>query len=274
VVALAKRQNYRLNVIVAYDQPWKRQLEGTVGGHWGLFDADARAPKFMWGAAVSNHPHWRWQAGGGVALAVLVFSAAWIAGRRVAAPAGRWFAVAANAFVGGTLIGWTIENLPLESLTAGDWVRSLAWAAVALLAPVVGAAATTAGVAIPSFAQVLGRRTERPRQPLARALGILLVLLTVLAVQAALGLVFDPRYRDFPFAPLSGAVAPFLALLTSRPRRRDLRPAAETVAAAVLALAAVYVVCNETLANWQAVWFCAGLMALALVLLPARDAPS
>jgi glucan 1,3-beta-glucosidase len=102
----------------------------------------------------------------------------------------------------------------------------------------------------------------------------LLLLLTMLAVQAALGLVFDPRYRDFPFAPLSGAAAPFLVLLTSWPRRRDLRPAAETAAAAVLALAAVYVVCNETLANWQAVWFCAGLMALALVLLPARDAPS
>jgi exo-beta-1,3-glucanase (GH17 family) len=270
VVAMAARENYRLNVIEAYDQPWKRQLEGAVGGHWGLFDAYARTTKFAWGGAVSNHPRWRWQAAGGVVLAALVFCSAWVAGRR--APARLWLMVAANALVGGTLIGWTVENVPIESLTAGDWVRSLAWTAVALLAPMAGAAACTARATIPSFAQVLGRRAERPRQPLVLALGVLLVLLTLLAVQAALGLVFDPRYRDFPFAPLTGAVMPFLGL-TAWPRRRDLRPAAETVAAAVLLIAGVYVVCNETPANWQAVWFCAGSFVLAITLLPARDGP-
>jgi hypothetical protein len=36
--------------------------------------------------------------------------------------------------------------------------------------------------------------------------------------------------------------------------------------------AAVYIVCNEGFANWQALWFCAGLIALALTLLQARDA--
>ena len=51
VTATARNQNYRVNVIEAFDQPWKRRLEGTVGGHWGLFDAVKRAPKFTWGAA-------------------------------------------------------------------------------------------------------------------------------------------------------------------------------------------------------------------------------
>src|SRR6202000_784432 len=37
ILDLAKRQNFRVNLIEAYDQPWKRQLEGTVGGYWGLF---------------------------------------------------------------------------------------------------------------------------------------------------------------------------------------------------------------------------------------------
>src|SRR5262249_40308092 len=144
--------------------------------------------------------------------------------------------------------------------------------AVAMLAPMVGAAAVTSAAPIPSFARVLGRRAERPEHPLVLGLGLLLALLTVLAVQAALGLVFDPRYRNFPFAPLTAPVLPFL-MLTVRPRRHDLRPAAETVAALILALAAVYVVCNETFANWQAVWFCGGLLALAVTLLPERDAP-
>jgi glucan 1,3-beta-glucosidase len=42
VLALAKRDKFRVNVIEAFDQPWKRRLEGTVGGYWGLFDADTR----------------------------------------------------------------------------------------------------------------------------------------------------------------------------------------------------------------------------------------
>ena len=33
-----QREKYNVNLIEAYDQPWKRALEGTVGGYWGLFD--------------------------------------------------------------------------------------------------------------------------------------------------------------------------------------------------------------------------------------------
>ena len=139
VLALARRENYRVNLIEAYDQPWKRQLEGTVGGHWGLYDAYRRQAKFAWGGAVSNHPHWRWQAAGGVGLAAVVFGVA--LGRAPGHGGGakrhrrgcvsrQWRSPPVAT------IGWTIENVPLESLTLGDWLRSLAWAAVALMAPV------------------------------------------------------------------------------------------------------------------------------------------
>src|SRR5436190_1775474 len=74
VVAQAMAQKYRVNLIEAYDQPWKRQLEGTVGGHWGLFDANRRSAKFAWGGRVSNHPRWPWQAAGGVAVAAAIFA--------------------------------------------------------------------------------------------------------------------------------------------------------------------------------------------------------
>jgi glucan 1,3-beta-glucosidase len=274
VLAVAKRENFRANLIEAYDQPWKRQLEGAVGGHWGLFDAYQRKPKFAWGAPVSNHPQWRWQAAAGVALAVLVFGAAlaacWL---HPPPPARAWLGVAATAIVSGVTIGWTIEKIPIESLTAGDWIRSLGWGAVALLAPVVGAAAAASEAAIPSFARVIGRRADRVPDALRFALGVLLIALTLLAVEAAVGLVFDPRYRDFPFAALTGAVVPFVVLTSRRPRRKDLRPSAETLAATTLALSGIYIVFNETLANWQALWFAAGLIVLAVILVPARDAP-
>jgi hypothetical protein len=54
---------------------------------------------------------------------------------------------------------------------------------------------------------------------------------------------------------------------------RSLQPCAETVAVATLSLSAVYIVLNETLANWQALWFAAALLVLAVSLLPERGAP-
>src|SRR6185312_8932292 len=62
VVSAAKRGNWPINIIEAFDQPWKRQLEGTVGGHWGLYGAYDRRARFVWGGGVSDHPRWRWQA--------------------------------------------------------------------------------------------------------------------------------------------------------------------------------------------------------------------
>jgi exo-beta-1,3-glucanase (GH17 family) len=275
VLAQAKREDYRVNVIEAFDQPWKRRLEGTVGGHWGLYDAYDRQAKFSWGAAVSNHPAWRWQAGGGVALAAAIFAAAFAAGRRAAAPLapGRWLAIAAMASVGGTLFGWTVENIPLESLSGGDWLRSLAWALVALAAPVACAAAIASGTTLPSFPAMLGPKAYRSHPPLTLVLGTLMLVLAVLAMQAALGLCFDPRYRDFPFAPLTGGVFPFLLVSVLRRDPKSRYATAEVATATVLGLSAIYIVFNETLANWQALWFCAGVAALALTLVRVRDAP-
>jgi glucan 1,3-beta-glucosidase len=273
VVALGKRQDYRVNLIEAYDQPWKRKLEGTVGGYWGLYDAYDRRAKFVWGGSVSNHPHWRWQAAGGIAFAGLIFAAAWTASRRQPQSLRLWLGVTAIAAVSGILIGWTIETVPVESLTAIDWLRSLSWLAVAGVAPIVGAAAFARGERVPSLASVLGRRGGMPGHAITCALGGCLVVLVVLAVQAALGLVFNPRYRDFPFAALTAATVPFVVLMASWPTRKDLRASAETVAALVLALCAIFIVLAETFANWQALWFCGGLVALAVSLLPGRAAP-
>src|SRR5262245_48091642 len=140
VLALSKHENFNVNVIEAFDQPWKRALEGTVGGHWGLLDGFSRKPKFVWSQPVSNHPFWIWQGIGGILFAILVFAAA-ICARDESVRMVQWLGVSANALAGGALIGWTIENVPLESLGIAGWARSLALAAVAFLAPVVLSAA-------------------------------------------------------------------------------------------------------------------------------------
>jgi glucan 1,3-beta-glucosidase len=94
----------------------------------------------------------------------------------------------------------------------------------------------------------------------------------VLALMVALGLTFDPRYRDFPFAPLSGAILPFFLLSLAGPYRKGRRGVAELLAAAVLALSAGFIGINETIANWQSLWLCGLLAALAVTLVRARAA--
>ncbi len=267
-VALAQRENFRVNVIEAFDQSWKRQLEGAAGGYWGIFDRTTAAPKFSFDGTVSDHPHWLLQAAAGILLAALNFAAA-LAGRGKAAPTLLWPRIVALAFPSCVLFGWTIERVPIDGFGAGGWLRSLTFALTAAAAPIVCAAALAAGRTQPTFAAVTGGE----RDAFGIALGTCMIALTLLSVQTALGLVFDPRYRDIPFAPQSAAVVPFLVLTISTPRPTGTRAKAETLAAAVLALSAGYVVFNETFANWQAVWLAAGLLALAVILRRARDAP-
>jgi glucan 1,3-beta-glucosidase len=271
-VALAQRENFRLNVIEAFDQPWKRSLEGPTGGYWGIFDRATAAPKFSFSGIVSDHPHWLWQAAAAILLAGFIFAAAWRAGRGQSAPALLWPRIVVIAFLPAVLFGWTLETVPIDSFSAGGWLRSLAFAITAAIAPIACAAACASGRMAPTFAATLSR-SGRARDALSVALGGSLIALTLLSVQSALGLVFDPRYRDIPFAPQSAAVIPFLVLMVSAPREFGTRAAAETLAAAVLALAAVYIALNETFANWQAIWLCAGLVGLAVILVRARDAP-
>jgi glucan 1,3-beta-glucosidase len=181
--------------------------------------------------------------------------------------------IAALAFLPAVLFGWTLERIPIESYSAGGWLRSLALAAIAMAASIACAAACAAGRGLPTFAGLLGGRRRRPDGMRAALGGIFLVLL-VLAVEEALGLVFDPRYRDIVFAPLTGAMLPFLMLSFSVPRPVGPRAMAESAAAVLLAAAAVYIVFNESFANWQAVWFGAALIGLSVTLARARDAPS
>ena len=273
VLTLAKQQKYRVNLIEAFDQPWKRQLEGAVGGHWGLLDADTRMPKFLWGEPVSDHPRWLAQGALGVLLAGAVFAAAAFVGRHRKNDLGlaRWTAIAAIALATGLMIGMAAEKASFESLGVGPWIRSLGLLAVAVLAPVIVAAALAREEGLPDLATLLSDPLRLP--PAGMALGASWIATIVLSIQVGLGLVFDPRYRDFTFAPLTPAIVAFAALSLLGPRRDGERGAAETVSAWLLAGSAVYIVLNESFANWQALWLCALFALLSLVLLRVRAAP-
>jgi len=202
-----------------------------------------------------------------------VFGAAFASRRGRTPPLVLWLAVSANAAVGSVLIGWTIANAPVESLGLGGWLRSLALVGVALLSPPALSAAMMRGTPISRLSRVLGPASERIRDPLALPVGAVLTATMLLAIMTALGLVFDPRYKDFPFAPLTAAAVPFLLHSLIMPRPQGVRGTAELSGAALLALSVPYIVLDEGFANWQSLWLCAALAAIAFSLARVRDVP-
>jgi exo-beta-1,3-glucanase (GH17 family) len=271
-MTLAQRQNFRVNVIEAFNQPWKRWLEGATGGYWGIFDRATGAPKFAFSGIVSDHPYWQLQALAGMLLAAIIFASAFTSAGAKPAVTYLWPRIALLSFAPAVLFGWTLERVPIDSFSIGTWLRSIVFAATAALAPAACAAAIAAGRTQPAFATLIGGRRE-----MRDALGILLtgslIALTLQSIESALVLVFDLRYRDLPFAPQSAGTIAFLALMLMTPRPAGKRAAAEMLAAVVLVVCTVYIAINETVANWQALWLCAGFAGLAVILSRARDAP-
>jgi glucan 1,3-beta-glucosidase len=271
-MTLAQRENFRVNVIEAFNQPWKRWLEGATGGYWGIFERATGAPKFPFSGIVSDHPHWLLQALAGMLLAAITFAGGLAGAGGKPAVSYLWPRIALLSFLPAVLFGWTLERIPIDSFSPGSWLRSIVFAVTAAIGPAACAAAIAVGRAQPAFAALLGGR-RGTRDPLTLILGGSLIALTLLSIETALVLVFDPRYRDLPFAPQSAGVIAFFVLALSTPRPAGKRAAAETLAAALLAVSAVYIAINETVANWQALWLCAGFVGLALILLRGRDAP-
>jgi exo-beta-1,3-glucanase (GH17 family) len=274
ILDLARSEGFRVNLIEAYDQPWKRQLEGTVGGYWGLIDAEHRSLKYPAGAAISNYPLWKWQMGCGMGLSVLVFATAVLSLRRRpwSPRLIAWLAVALSATSAGILLGVAADKMLYESYGIGGWLLWGSLLAAGTTAPVLCAHALMSGRSLPTFLELLGPRPGRTGSVMTGLLGIALLAATLIGTETALGFVFDPRYRDFPFAALTMAVVPFAALMLVNRPQKGARPVAEAVLAALLAGSAVYIGFNEGPDNWQSLWTCAIYMTFGVTLWQARAA--
>ena len=272
ILLLAKQENFRVNLIEAYDQPWKRELEGTVGGYWGLIDSVQRAVKYPPGEAISNFPFWKLQMGCGMALSLFVFGAAGLTLRRRpwTPRVASWIAVGISATAAGILLGVAADKMFYESYGFGGWLRWGSLLAAAIASPLLCANAMMSGRPLPTFLELLGPRDDRARSLLTMILGAVLIVTTLIGVETALGFVFDPRYHDFPFAALTMAVVPFATLMLLNRPPEGSRPITEAVFAGLLAGAALYTGFNEGPNNWQSLWTCAMYFLFAVTLWRAR----
>lgn len=109
-----------------------------------------------------------------------------------------------------------------ESYGPGTLLLSGALLGAATASPVFGANALMSGRALPTFLELLGPKDYRTLSGLAIMHGLAWLVTIVIGTETAIGLVFDPRYKDFPFAALTMAAVPFAAMtLLDRPRKES-----------------------------------------------------
>jgi glucan 1,3-beta-glucosidase len=275
----ARERGINYNVVEAYDQPWKRALEGTVGGHWGVFSASGLA-KFPLTGPVAEAADWQ-RGIHTAAFAALAFCLMALLGRVRITGAGLLVLAALGTGTGASLLQAAIElqaaaeNL-LQMTVGGALLTAAALAAYSAaraladwLALGVNAEPAPVGTLTRWFAT-----NESAYTPLERRLGLLRFVLLAGTTAVSLLLVADPRYRGFPSAALLPPAIGYALLRLAAGWGAVPAYAPEERAVAWLALlCAPAIVLQEGLANGQAlVW--GGLSAVfALAVLTRRAAP-
>jgi len=267
----AAEHGIRYNLIEAFDQPWKRHLEGAMGGAWGVYDSAGR-PKFDWHGPVTPRPGWR--AGLWAALAGALLGAAALASAAMRAAAPRSIRLhAAIGATGGTVLGamlaeqlrhmvvWNRGPLEWGVTTAATVavVACCATSAVLLARRLAGAPQGDGPRVLPGIAPVLRDWIRDGHDP--SLAGWAAVLHGVVLFCAAVTVVlhaFDARYRGFDW-PLFAPAALAAALLYTSGLRRGADAVEERWLAGVLAAGAFAMVLTEGPSNRQALGY-AGLM--------------
>ncbi|MDR2689773.1 MAG: beta-1,6-glucan synthase [Azoarcus sp.] len=206
----AHAQGWDYNLIEAIDQPWKRHLEGTVGGYWGMLAAGSLAPKFPLAGPVAERDSIAPPLSGaamGVGLALIMFGC----GRR---ESPRQTLRALAAMLAGASTGLVavlhFEHALLAYRDAIEWISLGTVALAAVLTAMLFA--RWDGTPLP--AADLGWRNAKGKNggkndgindestkyshAVADLLAILRGFTLFAAAAAALLLVASDRYRDFP----------------------------------------------------------------------------
>jgi exo-beta-1,3-glucanase (GH17 family)/cellulose synthase/poly-beta-1,6-N-acetylglucosamine synthase-like glycosyltransferase len=110
----AEEQGYVYYVMEAFDQPWKRSIEGAVGTYWGVYDTD-REPKFTFTEPVVRIPEWRELAALSVIIAVAILVVVFRDSTALAS-GGRWF-LAVVTYGIATAAVWIVYDYTRQYMT-------------------------------------------------------------------------------------------------------------------------------------------------------------
>jgi exo-beta-1,3-glucanase (GH17 family) len=248
-----------LNVIEAFDQPWKASLEGTAGSAWGVFTAEGQ-PRFRASgeAPTALAPAQRGLYGlCALAGALLMLDLVWRGRRSLYAHSSVLAALAGGAAL-GLLCAMALSELSLLSPFTASWswralgvCLSMSWAVVelqwlcaqlAIKSPLHSDRAATASEPTVTVWRVAG--------------------MTGVGLYALL-LVIDGRYMDLAWPLLAAPIVP-RALQRLLPTSPERHVTAMNLGALTLILLAAAVVWREGSANTDALAVAALLLLLAL----------
>ncbi len=244
-LAYAHQHGLDYNVIEAFDQPWKRALEGTVGGYWGVF-GENRVSKFpLTGPVARMGSPWPWL-GGTLALGIML----WWPARRAARSAIAGLAAPLLAGGAALAVALHLDHARFAAWHWHEWALEGALALVSILVALLALPRILAGdgarIAPADESLAWLRRPWRRSPDAALALGALQLLTISGAAVAALGLDFDQRYRDFPiWAFAVPAVAFGLLHVRSRRSAATGRAPLELCFAFLLGISALFIALNE-----------------------------
>ncbi len=239
VLALADSFGWDVNVIESHDQPWKRRLEGTVGGFWGVLDVQGQ-PKFTLAGPVAERAAF-WPVLVYAAVGALLF--AWPRGRHPEA-LPRWARALFGALVGLTLM-WQLEHAQVA-------YRDLWEAALLGLTGLIATLVAAAWVLVPPW------RHSPPRW-LSQATAYVIFALAV----ANVWLLVDGRYRDY-------ATCLYVAFALAAPLRTAPAGFAERLWATIAMLSALYLWFKEPMNAQALLWL--GATLLVVLTLPRGKA--
>lgn len=192
----AHLEGWNYNLIEAVDQPWKRQLEGTVGGFWGILDTDL-IPKFPLAGPVRERESALPVLFGALAGAALTLGLGMLRRPAQNTPA-RIGALLLMGLTFGAVAILQWEHALLAYRNSFEWALLGTIALTGLASPLLvtcwhsGALLSMAG----AWQNLRTNPVELTR--LETLLPLCRGLLLFAAAVAALLLVMDPRYRDFP----------------------------------------------------------------------------
>lgn len=184
-IQAANSHGWNYNLIEAMDQPWKRILEGTVGGHWGIYSSSLE-PKFDFSGPVFERkdgllPVYTALAG------MIIFGL--LAMRVGEQRRNLLYGMLSLGALAGAVLPIQLSYLTTASRDAIEWLT-------------LGGLFVIGGLSLLSIPFLL-KANGRPDSYASRARRIMQSCLLILLAGAAIAgylMSVDGRYRDFPFS--------------------------------------------------------------------------
>ena len=199
LIEVANKNGFDYNIVEAFNQSWKSELEGVVGANWGLYSVD-RKEVFPLTGKVYENPDWRNGVIASTILFLIIVAYCWKPLRSLSTMRLAFFLAFAQLL--SFLLPNMLENLWYTSYS--DWQRFQT-----LL--IVGLNTILAGLILQRGYGLLANRTANPK--FGAWIYTLYIVFAGYAVYKTFGLAINGRYISFPIVAVYTPVAGMLGLM-------------------------------------------------------------